>query len=85
MANRRMYLLHRPSGHYVYISKRMGWGWYGLNTDSIELINEIFRKVEEGEVLGDQDDFVIAMEGDSRLLYKIDKNKTTKDKRKKVK
>ena len=71
MANERMYLLHKPSGYYVYMSKRMGWGWYGVDVKVIDHINLLFEMVESQEATGDQDDFIIALDNDDRLIYQV--------------
>ena len=67
MANERMFLLHEPSGFYVYLAKRMGWGWYGVPDALNEAMLALFDLVERQIAEGNQDQFVIAMDGDERL------------------
>lgn len=69
MANNRMYLLHSPSGYYVMLGKRMGWGWY--KAPSQDDIQNLFDKVYTQEAEGDQDEFVVAFEGDRRLKTNV--------------
>jgi len=61
-----MVLLHVPSGRYVYIGKRMGWGWYAPPLEA--LVQKLYDMVESQEAAGDQDDFAVALEGDARVL-----------------
>lgn len=69
MANERMFLLHEPSGFYVPLGKRMGWGYY--NAPKGERIQRLFDMVESQEAYGDQDAFVVAFEGDQRLKVNV--------------
>lgn len=69
MANERMFLLHEPSGFYVPLGKRMGWGWYG--PPEAERIQRLFDAVETQEAEGDQDCFVLAFDGDPRLKRNV--------------
>lgn len=71
MANERMYLLHEPSGFYVPLGKRMGWGWYGVPVDIGFHIRSLYELVECQEAEGDQDAFVVAFEGDDRLRVSV--------------
>jgi hypothetical protein len=65
MANNRLFLVFKPSGHAVYLGKRMAFGWYDTPDDLSERIKALFEKVEEacsdnGEF--SQDDFAVALE-----------------------
>ena len=71
MANELMFLLHVPSGHYVYLAKRMGWGWYGTPDDVRDEIESLFDLVERQIAEGGQDEFAIAFEGDERLTHLV--------------
>ena len=71
MANERMFLLHEPSGCYVPLGKRMGWGWYGTPEAIRERILKLFEMVESQEAEGDQDAFIVAFEGDQRLKRNV--------------
>ena len=71
MANQRMFLVHVPSGCYVPLGKRMGWGWYDVPKDLSDRIQKLYKMIESQEAEGDQDDFVIAFESDKRLKKNI--------------
>lgn len=66
MANNRMYLCYRPTGHVCFLGKRMGWGWYtagqwDLNKKLAEFFDYIEDIVPED---ASQDDFCIVHEED---------------------
>lgn len=58
MANKRLFLVHRPSGHAVYLGKRLGWGW-SVSSHVGHDIQTLFDLIESQKAGGDQDDFVI--------------------------
>ena len=59
MANNRMYLVHKPSGYYVYLGKRMGEGWYDSPCENIQ---KLFDAQEKYYNWIGQDDYVIVDE-----------------------
>jgi hypothetical protein len=67
VANNRMYLCFRPTGHVCFLGKRMGWGWYTASQFNLnEKLQEFFEFIE-GRVPADasQDDFCIVQEEDT--------------------
>jgi hypothetical protein len=79
MANERMFLLHAPSGYYVRLGKRMGWGWYGVPQDIAQRIQRLYDLIETQEAEGDQDYLVVAFDGDPRLRTHVEANENTTD------
>jgi len=71
MANERMFLLHEPSGYYVYLAKRMGWGWYGVPDDVKQMIELLFDAIETQVAEGEQDAISLVFENDQRLLLNV--------------
>lgn len=64
MANNRLILYHRPTGHYVYLGKRMGWGWYLNWAETMGEQMQAFyqRCIDDLPPGGDQDDFILLAE-----------------------
>jgi hypothetical protein len=57
-------LVHRPTGHAVLLGMRGEVGWFTTDRQLGLLVNSFFHKCEKKlPVSGDQDDFVLAMEG----------------------
>lgn len=85
MANNRMYLVYRPTGDYVYLGKRMGWGWYGTPDNLAEQVLNLFDIAAEntGE---SQDDFLLAMESAENQPFVLDGElwESTEDKKMKI-
>ncbi len=71
MANERMFFCHAPSGHYVPLASRFGWGWGMDDRRQSERMQKLFDMVESGEAEGDQDDFCICLSGDARLKTNV--------------
>jgi hypothetical protein len=64
MVRNRLYLVHRPTGHAVLLGMRGEVGWFTTDRQLGLLVNSFFHKCEKKlPVSGDQDDFVLAMEG----------------------
>jgi hypothetical protein len=61
MANNRLILYHRPTGHYVYLGKRMDWGWYNP-PERDKLLAFYQRCADDMPQEGDQDDFILLAE-----------------------
>ena len=69
MANRYMYLVHKPTGKRINLGKRMGTGWYvqplhyDENNPSLqEAMDKFYKEVDSGEPADlnpEQDDFEI--------------------------
>lgn len=64
MANKRMFLVHVPTGLAVGLGKRMGWGWYTRNANTIgPQIQLLYDTLERDYAYaGEQDKFALAME-----------------------
>ena len=63
MANNRIWLVHRPTGFAVMLGKRMGYGWYlQEEPNQGKRMSDFFKRIEEAEYEGSQDDFVLAIE-----------------------
>lgn len=66
MANNAMFLVHRPSGLAIRLSKRMGGGWYvGVGGDRFaERLEKFLNAVEKTlpDDLAGLDDFALALE-----------------------
>lgn len=61
MANNRMYLMHRPSGLYIYLGKRLANGWFDIPDNLGFKIEQLHRNIwEEGYYT--TDDFCIGLE-----------------------
>ena len=64
MANRRMWLVHRPSGRRVLIAKRMASGWY-LNTSGDDLaraLQSMFDDTQDSPSYEELDAFELELE-----------------------
>ena len=71
MANERMYLLHEPSGYFVYLGKRMGWGWYDAPAYLRDNITKLYELIEYQIAEGNQDAFIICFDNDQRLKHLV--------------
>lgn len=61
MANNRMFLVHRPTGIAVIISKHMGWGWYNpTDEETMQAFYEL--TVEKSENMAEMEDICLGME-----------------------
>ncbi len=67
MANNRLYLIHRPSGAWVQLGTRMGFGWGSSKFDLNERINNFFQLAKESSDDESQDEFILAMENVPRV------------------
>lgn len=68
MSNQKMLILHTPSGNAAILSKRGGWGWYGVDQGSVIAIDRLMEWVEhnsKSEAEGDA--FALVFEGDPRI------------------
>jgi len=71
MANKRLFLVHQPSGHAVYLGKRMGWGWYDVHPDTARRLQWLYDRIESQEAEGDQDAFVLDCSDGSGIEYTL--------------
>jgi hypothetical protein len=62
-----MFLVHVPTGLAVGLGKRMGWGWYTANAETIgPQIQLLYDTLERDYAYGgEQDNFALAMEDTS--------------------
>jgi hypothetical protein len=58
MANNRLFLVHRPTGKYVELGKRMALGWY-VRDGLPEVLQELYDQTTD---IDTQDDFCLCME-----------------------
>lgn len=69
MANNRMWLIYKPTGHAVLLAKRMSDGWYlndpdTLGTSMTRFLDAVDADQVWNKVLcsGEQDDFALGLE-----------------------
>lgn len=62
MANNRLYVVHRPTGFFLCLGKRLAHGWHGDTPD----LNAFHQKCADavGPNWNQQDDFVLCIEDD---------------------
>jgi hypothetical protein len=64
MVKNRLYLVHRPTGQAVLLGKRGDAGWFTTDRHLGLLVNSFFHRCEKQlPAGGEQDDFVLAMDG----------------------
>ncbi len=74
MANNRLWLVHKPSGHRIMLAKRMFHGWYvRYGVDMTKELDNFFERTEKDSTYSDQDDFTLDFEDDD--LRNRDKEK----------
>jgi len=69
MANNRMWLIYKPTGHAVCLAKRMAQGWYIIQPETLgaaieRFLDAVDKAQIEARVLcnGGQDEFALGLE-----------------------
>jgi hypothetical protein len=71
MANNRMYLVHKPTGHAVYLGKRFLGGYYDAPENLSKQVQKLFDLAEESKVES-QDDFCVVFESKNDATCAMD-------------